>query len=351
MSQIIYYESNCTNPYYNLALEEYLFRHKKEHTMTLCMWQNDKTIVIGRYQDLLEEVNMKFATEEDICIVRRNSGGGAVYHDLGNLNYTIIFDKKENENLDIAKFMQPLLEAVLELGIPAEISGRNDIKVKDYKISGNSVYVADGKILLHGTVLIHSNLKVLKQALTRRSKLIDSKATSSIKSNVENLQTFYEKEIELSYFQTILKNKFFQGNRIQYGILSDEEINAIKKIEQEKYMTNEWNYGKSPECDVIYEGRYEGGIVRAHLKMEGCVVKRIWFDGDFICKKEIEELEKEFLGMTIDKSLLNKLEAVHIEDYFVKINTKDIYHLLFKYSENECTTSDGVLHTSCLPVK
>lgn len=330
MSRLVYYESNSINPYFNLALEEFLFYHKKEEQMILFLWQNENTIVIGRYQDLLEEVNMKFATEEGISIVRRNSGGGAVYHDLGNLNYTIIFDKKNDDHIDIARSIQPILEAVRELGIPAEISGRNDIKVNDYKISGNSLYISNGRMLLHGTLLIHSNLQFLKQALTRRSKVIDSKATSSIKSNVENLQTFYEGTLKIPRFKKILEDKFFDGNIIQYGTLSHEEMNVIKKIEQEKYMTNDWNYGKSPECDVVYEGRYEGGTLRAHVKMKGSIVKKIWFDGDFICKKEIEELESKFIGMSIDKSLLTELEAIRIEDYFVKINTKDIYNLLFE---------------------
>lgn len=330
MSQLVYYESTSTNPYYNLALEEFLLHHKKEHQIILFLWQNERTVVVGRYQDLLEEVNMKYATEEDICIVRRNSGGGAVYHDLGNLNYTIILDEKKEENMDISGFMRPLLETVLALGIPAEISGRNDIKVKGYKISGNSLYISNGKVLLHGTVLINSDLQVLQRVLTRRSKVMDSKATRSIKSNVENLQALYGREIKVADFKRMFINQFLKGKEIPYGTLSEEDIDAIKNIAQKKYMTKEWNYGKSPECDVIYEGRYEGGTVRIHLKMEGSVVKNIWFDGDFICKKDIKELERKFLGMRISKSLLNRLETMHIEDYFMKINTKDIYHLLFE---------------------
>ena len=331
MSQLVYYESDSTNPYYNLALEEFLFCHKKEHERILFLWQNDNTVVIGRYQDLLEEVNMSFAMEEDISIVRRNSGGGAVYHDLGNLNYTFIFDKIGNESVDISELMKPLLETVMEMRIPAEISGKNDIKVNGYKISGNSLYISDGKILLHGTVLINSNLQIMKQVLTRRSKVIESKATCSVKSSVANLQMFSEETLDVSHVKKILKEKFFAGKKLQYGKLLKEEISTIKKIEQEKYLTNEWNYGKSPECDVVYEGRYEGGTVRAHVKMEGSIVKNIKFDGDFICKKEIGELERKFLGMSIDKSLLHKLEAIHIEDFFVNISTKDIYHLLFDY--------------------
>lgn len=329
MSQLVYYESACTNPYYNLAMEEYLFHHKKEHQIVLFLWQNERTIVIGRYQNLLEEVNMKYATEENISIVRRNSGGGAVYHDLGNLNYTIIMDEKKEESIDFSSFMQPLLKTVQSLGIPAEISGKNDIKVKEYKISGNSIYISSGKVLLHGTVLINSDLQVLQRVLTRRSKVVNSKATGSIKSNVKNLELLYGRKIKVADFKRMFRHQFGEGKEISYGTFSEEDINDIKKLAQKKYMTNEWNYGKSPECDVVYEGRYEGGTIRAHLKMEGSVVKNIWFSGDFICKKDIKELEKNFLGMRIDQFLLHKLVNMHIEDYFEKISTNDIYHLLF----------------------
>lgn len=325
----LYYETDRTNPYYNLAMEEYLFRTKKENETIVYLWQNEPTVVIGKFQNLLEEINMKTIVEKDIHVVRRNSGGGAVYHDLGNLNYTVIFDRDENSDLPIHHFLEIVTEAIGETGIKAEVSGRNDICVNGSKISGNSQYLADGKVLLHGTILIHSDLQVLNQVLTRSSKVIHSKATKSVKSKVMNLQSCYNGKLEVRVLQEILKGKFLGNQSVEPRTLTDDVKSQVQKLEQEKYRSHEWNYGNSPKCDAMYEGRFAGGTVRAYLNMKHCVIDAIRFEGDFICKKEIEELEQAFVGIAFDESLLERLKALHIEDYFVKISRSDIYHLFF----------------------
>lgn len=327
---ISYYETASVDPYYNLAFEEYVFKKRKKNEIIVLLWQNDNTIVIGKYQNSVEEINMDFAAKNGIKIVRRNSGGGAVYHDLGNLNYTIICDKNEEYVVQWQDFLKPLITAIAELDISAEISGRNDVMVNGYKVSGNSQYISGESLLHHGTILIDSNLSVLNSALTRKNKLVTSKAMHSVKGKVINLKECCDKEISVSSFKEMLKKQIFANESVRYGVCTKDDEEKIKRIKNEKYLSWEWNYGKSPCCDVVYEKRFEGGYVRAFLSMDGAVIKKVKFLGDFICKKEIMELEEAMSGLALDEQLEKNLFNLCIDEYFEKITSKDIYSLLFQ---------------------
>ena len=189
------------DPYYNLAVEEYLFQTAEDEVFML--WQNEPTVVIGKNQNAYAEVELDVLRERGIHLARRITGGGAVYHDLGNVNYTFIA-KSGQQGIDFAHFTAPILRALAELGIRAELSGRNDLLVDGRKFSGNAQYSANGKTLHHGTLLFDSDLTVLSDVLRPDEEKIRSKAVRSVRSRVTNLAPLLQKECQTGEFIDLL---------------------------------------------------------------------------------------------------------------------------------------------------
>ena len=204
-------ESKSYDPFHNLALDEYCFTIKKRGDTFILLWQNEKSVVIGRYQNPYEEINFDFARENNIKVARRNSGGGAVYQDLGNLNYSIIADF--DPEYDIKRLSKPMITTLGNLGVNAQFQGRNDIYCGGYKISGNAQYTRSNKILHHGTLLVETDLAVLSEVLTSKTKFDDSSSSKSIKKKVCNLNSLLEsKKVTIQQ----IKNEFSK----YFGFLS-----------------------------------------------------------------------------------------------------------------------------------
>ena len=239
---MVYLETGSRDPYYNLAAEEVLLFSMDPQETYLMLWQNDRTIVVGKYQNTAEELNQAYVDARGIRVARRLSGGGAVYHDLGNLNYTIVSPSREGAvAFDFQRFAQPVVAALARLGVSAQFNGRNDLVVGGKKISGCAQYAGRGRLLHHGCILLNSDLGALAQALRVKEAKIQSKGVKSVSSRVTTVRENAPQPVTVEGFRAgLLAELFPQGVPSPYRF-SRAEAGLVEKLRREKYATWEWN--------------------------------------------------------------------------------------------------------------
>lgn len=262
-SQTHYLETGSQDPAYNLAFEETVLRGRQQEDYLL-LWQNDNTIVIGQNQNAEAEINRAFVEAHGIHVVRRTTGGGAVYHDLGNLNYSFITDAGDAERLTMERFTRPVVEALRGLGLRAEASGRNDILVEGRKVSGTAQRLMGKRILHHGTLLFDSNPEMVAGALNVDPAKFQSKSSKSVRSRVGNIRAFLKEDMDLPAFWSYLKEAL-AGDGLMPDSLTREELAAVEKLRQEKYATWEWTFGRSPKYSMTNRRRWDGGTAGAPI--------------------------------------------------------------------------------------
>jgi len=277
------------DPAFNLASEEYMLTVMDEEIISL--WRNAPAVIIGRNQNAIEEINLDYVKENDITVIRRQTGGGAVFHDLGNINYTVIQKYVPGDFNNYAKFSAPVIEYLNTLGVKAELSGRNDITVDGMKVSGNAQTVKKGRIMHHGTLLISLNMGKLVGALRPKELKIESKGIKSVRSRVTNIA---------SYIEDMNVEKFYEGLS-QYFLntvpglklyeFTKEDLNAIEKLVEEKYSKWEWNFGSSPSYDMEQSRKFDFGLVDVRLNVQNGILKDVFIFGDFFGLKDKSELE------------------------------------------------------------
>ncbi len=325
---MIYIESASTNPYYNLALEEYVFEQMDKDESYFMLWQNDNTIVVGKYQNTAEEVNREYADEHGIRVVRRLSGGGAVYHDKGNLNFTFITDQKGLVDFNFQVFVKPVLQVLQELGVPAEFTGRNDLVLDGRKFSGNSQYVKSGRVLHHGCIMLDSNLDIVRSALNVRDAKFTSRSVKSVKSRVTTINEHAPRKITMDEFKEALKRQVFSENAISEYTLSEKDQAAVCALMHEKYETWEWNYGFCKAYSIRREKKFEGGLVTVDMDVEHGRISEIHLSGDFFGSGDIRELEQKLRNVPLDGHLVEILENLGTEKYIHGVSAADMAHLL-----------------------
>lgn len=290
-----YLETHSQNPYYNLAFEEYVLCHRTQGDYLL-LWQNDNTIVVGQNQNTEAEINRAFVEQHHINVVRRSTGGGAVYHDLGNLNYSFITDVGD-DGISIRRFTEPVVAALRSLGLNAEASGRNDILVEGRKVSGTAQRRHGGRILHHGTLLFDANPGMVAGALNVDPEKFRSKSTKSVRSRIGNIRDFLPNDMELPAFWAYLKDAL-SGGGLTSGALSAGELAEVDRLKREKYDTWEWNYGRSPKFDVRCKRYWDGGCLEANVSIANGVITDVRFFGDFLSVCGLEELVERLKGVT-----------------------------------------------------
>lgn len=324
---VFYLETDSHNPYYNLAFEEYVLTHRLKGEYLL-LWQNDNTIVVGQNQNTEAEINRAFVEEHHINVVRRATGGGAVYHDLGNLNYSFITDNNSRQEMAMRRFTTPVVEALQGLGLNAEASGRNDILVEGRKVSGTAQRIYQDRILHHGTLLFDSDPAVVAGALNVDPAKFQSKASRSVRSRIGNVREFLREDMDMSAFWAYLK-RFFAGSGIVNDTLTPEELAQVEKLKQEKYDTWEWNYGRSPQYELINKCRYEAGGLEARLTVRKGRVQEIAFYGDFLATSPMGALTDALRGCPFRREdidrILSSFDLVH---YFGGIRKEEILETL-----------------------
>ena len=304
-----YIENVCHDPRFNLALEEYVLSNKCVREPILLLWQNEPSVIIGRYQNTPEEINPSFIEERGIHVVRRITGGGAVYHDLGKFE----------------SFTRPVITALGRLGIRAELSGRNDLLVEGRKFSGNAQHYQGGKLLHHGTILFDSNLDDVQKALHVREDKFVSKGIKSVRSRVTNLKPLLPVDMSVEEFKEFLLKDFDLEYLITEMELTDAEYDGIRELASDKYDSWEWNYGKSPLSSVSARIRTAGGTVESKISVESGYIRDVRLTGDFFCMKEIGGFEEAFVGCRYSpEAVRDVLLRTPVEQYICNISTKDM---------------------------
>ena len=319
-----------TDPDFNLALEQYVFDTLPRDRNYFMLWQNDNAVIVGRHQNTMAEVNEPYIRENGIRVVRRLSGGGAVYHDMGNLNFTYIQDTASGIQLDLGMFCRPLAQAISALGANAEVNGRNDITIDGRKFSGNAQYVKDGRVMHHGTIMFDSDLSIAGLALTPDPEKIAAKGVKSVRSRMTTVREHLPGDISLSEFKKLLLEKLFAGQPMEQYVLTEEDIAAVEKLRSERYGTWEWNYGGSPQCDLTRKKRVEGcGTVECRFRVkEGCIIEAA-FRGDFFSAKDPGVLAERFIGLRPTAEDYQKaLEGIDVSEFFTGLSNEALLDIL-----------------------
>lgn len=326
---MLYIKNENNNPYFNLAFEEYLFSLEDNKNYML-LWQNEPTIVVGKYQNTAEEINSEYVKEKGIHVVRRITGGGAVYHDLGNLNYTFINKGNEKKEFDFKKFTLPIVKALGRLGVAAELSGRNDITIDQKKFSGNAQYVKQGKVLHHGTLLFNSRMEELAKALKVSEDKYQSKGIKSVRSRVTNISDYLSPDISVTEFKELLLQFMLDEDMdLVEGQLSEADLNEINNLMNNKYMSWEWNYGFSPEFNVKQGKRFTGGKVETLINVKQGIIQGIRFYGDFFGSENPAEIEASLAGKRYaEDDIRNTLIQFNINEYFKGITLDELLNCI-----------------------
>ena len=294
---MIIIKDKFTSPAFNLALEEYLFKTVQQNCFML--WQNDKSIIVGKNQNTLSEINHDYVTKNNIPVIRRITGGGAVYHDLGNINYTFVEINGAENFLNYGRYTWPILSALRQLGVNAELSGRNDIEIDGKKISGNAQHAYKGRIMHHGTLLYDTQTDVLADALMANELKVQSKGVKSVKSRVTNISSHMEKKIPVKEFIDFLIHVIKEETGescVQYE-LQTSDISAANELLANKYSTWMWNYGNSPPYTHRKEAYIHSGYLDVRLDVKDGFIKDCKVYGDFFGTKDIGSVECTLLGV------------------------------------------------------
>ncbi|ORX22507.1 lipoate--protein ligase [Thermoanaerobacterium sp. PSU-2] len=326
---MIYIYNKNTDPYFNLAAEEYVLKQFSDECFML--WRNRPSIIIGKNQNALAEINLDYVKEHNIPVVRRLSGGGAVFHDLGNVNFTFIVNDDLNGFSDFRRFTQPIIDVLRKLSLNAEFSGRNDITIDGKKISGNAQYYYKNRILHHGTLLVSSNMADLSAALKVRPIKFEDKGVKSVSKRVTNINEHLEKPIDIEEFINLIMDdiRLTTGGSGLYEF-TDEDIRNIERLRDEKYNTWEWNFGMSPDYNLKNEKKFSGGTVEVDLNVSDGIIRDIKIYGDFFGKKDVKDVEEMLKGVKhSENDIKNALSSIDIGEYFSNITLENLLEVMF----------------------
>lgn len=328
--KMTFIDVSTTDPAFNLALEQYVFDQMPRDRGYFILWQNDNAIIVGRHQNTLAEINEDYVRDHGIQVVRRLSGGGAVYHDLGNLNFTYIVNAAQGPRVDLKLFCRPVAEALRSLGVEAQVNGRNDITIGGRKFSGNAQYVREGRVMHHGTIMFDSDLTVIGKALQVNREKIAAKGVRSIKSRVTCVRPHLPEDVSLAEFKARLLESMFRDQSMEPYTLSAEDLAAVEVLRERRYNTWEWNYGASPACTILRRRRVEGcGTVEAYIQADKGRITAMEFRGDFFSTVEPEMLARRFIGLRpAEEDYRTALERVDAGAYFTGLDTAALLDIL-----------------------
>src|SRR5690625_2633300 len=322
-----------TDPRVNLALEEYMLENFGEKDTYLLFYINEPSIIIGRNQNTVEEINTEYVEENGIKVVRRLSGGGAVYHDLENLNFSFITKDDGHSFHNFAKFTQPLVDVLNEIGVPAELQGRNDLVVEGRKISGNAMYATKGRMFSHGTLMFDSEIENVVKALNVNKAKIESKGIKSISSRVANISEFLDEKITMDEFKELILKHVFDVDDVkdvQQYEQTDEDWKEIYKISEERYQKWDWNYGKSPSFNYKKSHKFPSGLLDVRLDVKKGVIENCAIFGDFFGLGEVSVLEDKLKGVRYERKAIEEaLSDIDVAYYLGKITEEDFISLIY----------------------
>lgn len=332
---MLYINDFCTDPYWNLAAEEYLLKNFTEPIFRL--WRNESSIIIGQYQNAVAEIDTTYVKENGIKVVRRLTGGGAVFHDLGNLNYTFIEEKKPGEDASamFKRFTAPIIEALNAIGVKAYLHGRNDLLIEERKFSGNAVCIHKSRTLQHGTLLFNASMNNLGAALKSRPEKFIGKAVQSNRSRVTNISEHLPggncPVTDITSFKEYLAEYISSRYNITPYTYTPEDLQAIEKLRAEKYSLAEWNFGKSPAYSYSKTCKFTGGLVEIFMNVQKGKIEELQINGDYFFTRPTEEFIAAITGTPHTTEAINSaLERLDINAYFNNITKEEIASMFFQ---------------------
>ena len=324
-----YIRNTSTDVYYNMAFDEYALEQLPLDEPLFFLWQNRSAVIIGVNQDVHAEVDVDYLNQHDIALARRITGGGAVYHDLGNLNYTIVGRSADIER-DYPGYARYMMQALQALGVPAELSGRNDILVDGRKVSGYAKRVYKDRLMVHGTLMYDVDMEPLVRALTPPTDKHVSKGIASVKSRVANLKDYLPCIASVGELAQALEHHLSCQYRDEEYLLTAAQCEVISVTAKTKFATPEWIYGRSPSSDAIYSRRLPCGKVEVRLCIKKGCVDSIQIGGDFIGNAPTIEIEQHLRGCFYErKALLQRLRVINVQEYFDNTSVEAFVDLLF----------------------
>jgi len=321
---------NFTDPAVNLALEEFCVRNLDMSHDYLLFYINEPSVIIGKHQNTIEEINTQYIKDHGINVVRRISGGGAVYHDEGNLNFSFMTKHSQKSIHNFKLFTEPVIKTLQDLGLNAVLNGRNDITINEKKISGNAQFTDTKSMFSHGTLLFNSDLDNVVKALNVKLDKIESKGIKSIKSRVGNIKDFIRQEMTINKFRKKLLDSIFKEyDCLPIYELNDTQWEKVHELSESKYKTWEWNYGRSPEFNIQKINRFSFGQIDARIHVKDGIIEEINIYGDFLGHGDMTDIESRLRKVKYEKKYLSEsLKNVDLNHYFGEISMDEFLDFL-----------------------
>lgn len=327
---MLFVRNDNTDPYKNHGLEEWLMQTQNEDCFML--WRNDKAILLGRNQNVHSEINMPYADEHNIKIVRRITGGGTVFTDDGNIMFTFISCDTQSSR-DFKKFALPIMKALQNMGVPVEFSGRNDLTINGLKFCGNAQCSFGNKVLHHGTIMYKANIAELANALRVSELKLREKGVASVKSRVTNVCEYINQTMDIESFRRTLFNDVMRHTAdAKLFTLTDAQWQEVSEIAKTKYASKSWIYGKSPQFNVRHENKFAGGIIQVFLEIdENKIIKQAAIFGDFFGDKNIKDITDALTGENYNQThISNILDKFDTSQYFGNIKKEELLWSIFE---------------------
>lgn len=320
---MIYIETGSTDVYYNFALEYYFTVEKKLSDTVFLFWRTTPTLMIGKYQNVLEEINKPYVDQHNIKLVRRMSGGGTIYTDLGGWQFTFI-QHQNNGDIEFHQYIAPVIDALQELGIEAAFNGRNDLTIGDRKFSGNAQYRLEDCIVHHGSLLFHTNIEQMVASTTVDDYKILSKSIKSVRDRVTNITEHLSAPMEAETFKDSMVRHIMAGSTATYQVTAEDDA-CIRQIAQEKFNNWEHIYGADPKFNIERTGRFAGGKMQFKIDVQKGIIRGISVYGDFFSTLDAETICAALINCRYDQSaVLEALLTHHIDGAVYRISAKEM---------------------------